>query len=65
MIAKDLILEGFKERFGFIDHTCNPDLKDIFTYYNREGYAFFVGFHRDQVICTGALTKEHDEAGRT
>ncbi|WP_099157492.1 GNAT family N-acetyltransferase [Virgibacillus ndiopensis] len=62
--AKNLILAGFNERFGFIDHSYNPDLNNIYTYYNKEGYAFFVGLHQDHVICTGALTKVRDEVGR-
>ncbi|MGM0828772.1 MAG: hypothetical protein ACQEU4_11140 [Bacillota bacterium] len=27
--AKDVILSGFLERFGFIDHSLNPDIHDI------------------------------------
>lgn len=32
--AKRLILSRTEERFGFIDHTLNPDLNDICSYYS-------------------------------
>lgn len=32
--AKNLILEGFRERFGWIDDTLNPDIKDIAACYD-------------------------------
>ena len=35
--ARELILKGLEERFGFIDLACNPDLKRILESYNRKG----------------------------
>ncbi|WP_430507641.1 hypothetical protein [Rossellomorea marisflavi] len=41
--AKNLILEGFRERFGWIDETLNPDIKDIAASYDGVDNHFFVG----------------------
>lgn len=38
--ARNLILEGLLERFGFIDHSCNPDLKSIIRTYSQNGNVF-------------------------
>ncbi|MFC4559014.1 GNAT family N-acetyltransferase [Virgibacillus kekensis] len=62
--AKALILEGFKERFGFIDPTLNPDLSNIYKHFNLEGNAFFVGFQMGQIICTGAIANETNNTAR-
>ncbi|SDQ77557.1 GNAT family N-acetyltransferase [Virgibacillus salinus] len=62
--AKDIILEGFKEYFGFIDHTMNPDLNNIYRHYNMNGNAFYVGEIEDWIICTGAITKESESTAR-
>ncbi|WP_430788023.1 GNAT family N-acetyltransferase [Virgibacillus flavescens] len=56
--AKKLVLEGMKERFGFIDHTLNPDLNDILNHYLSNGNSFFIGFINKELVCTGALTSE-------
>lgn len=62
--AKRLILEGMKERFGFIDYSLNPDLHDIYSHYSKDGNIFFIGFLDDELVCTGALTNESHTTGR-
>lgn len=55
--AKTLVLEGFRERFGWIDDTLNPDIKDIMRYYDGMENHFFVGSDGNGIVCTGALKK--------
>ncbi|MBT2687483.1 GNAT family N-acetyltransferase [Bacillus sp. ISL-47] len=62
--AKQLILEGFLERFGFIDHSLNPDLNNITKTYSLEGSLFLIGFIGEEMVCTGALTKESGDICR-
>ncbi|WP_160914713.1 GNAT family N-acetyltransferase [Halobacillus litoralis] len=62
--ARDLILAGFLERFGFIDHSLNPDLNDMMGTYGKEGHMFFVAFVDGELIATGAVTKEDHRVGR-
>ncbi|TYR75822.1 hypothetical protein FZC79_09400 [Rossellomorea vietnamensis] len=40
--AKNVVLQGFKERFGVIIDGLNPDLDDITGYY-KENKFFYVG----------------------
>ena len=63
-MARNLVLEGLLERFGFIDHSYNPDLKDILKTYGTDGNLFLIGFIGEELICTGALTKEKEDTGR-
>ncbi|WP_053072963.1 GNAT family N-acetyltransferase [Rossellomorea marisflavi] len=56
--AKNLILEGFRERFGWIDETLNPDIKDIAASYDGVDNHFFVGTDQKGIICTGALKRQ-------
>lgn len=62
--ARQLILDGLEERFGFLDHSFNPDLKNIIRNYSQEGGVFLVGLQNNIVVCTGALTKEDSTSGR-
>ncbi|WP_394218847.1 GNAT family N-acetyltransferase [Halobacillus trueperi] len=62
--ARNLILAGFLERFGFIDHSLNPDLNDMMDTYGKEGRMFFVAFVDGELIATGAVTKEDHQVGR-
>ncbi|MCH4825189.1 GNAT family N-acetyltransferase [Planococcus halocryophilus] len=62
--ARELILKGLEERFGFIDPTYNPDLKDISYSYSRRGTVFLVGIYNGRIICTGAITHEAPGVGR-
>ncbi|MCM2587794.1 GNAT family N-acetyltransferase [Rossellomorea marisflavi] len=56
--AKNLILEGFRERFGWIDDTLNPDIKDIAACYDGVDNHFFVGKDQQGIVCTGALKRQ-------
>ena len=62
--ARKLIFEGLSERFGFIDDSLNPDLKNIVESYIEKGDIFIVGIHKEKLVCTGALIKENDHTGR-
>ncbi len=62
--AKDLILEGMCEHFGFIDYSMNPDLDHIVKNYIDHGDTFLVGTYNDHIICTGALIREDEHTGR-
>ncbi|WLR47310.1 GNAT family N-acetyltransferase [Halobacillus litoralis] len=62
--ARNLILAGFLERFGFIDHSLNPDLKDMMGTYSKEGHVFFVALDDGELVATGAVTKEGHRVGR-
>ena len=66
-LARDLILEGLKERFGWLNPTLNPDLQDILRSYTHAGHLFLVGSLNNapgEVICTGALTHETTKRAR-
>ncbi|MBW3112717.1 MULTISPECIES: GNAT family N-acetyltransferase [Bacillaceae] len=58
--AKNVILSGFLERFGFIDHSLNPDIHDISLEYDGNEHHFFVGREKDEIICTGAIRRESE-----
>lgn len=62
--ARELVLKGLEERFGFIDPAYNPDLKSILNSYSQEGAVFLVGIYDCQVICTGAISYEASGVGR-
>lgn len=62
--AQQLVLQGLKEHFGFIDHSLNPDLYPILETYEKEGNVFMVGFYRNELICTGGLLREDDRRVR-
>ncbi|WP_203333486.1 GNAT family N-acetyltransferase [Planococcus beigongshangi] len=63
-VARQLILDGLEERFGFLDHSFNPDLKDIMRNYTQGDAVFLIGLAGNEVVCTGALTRESGTAGR-
>src|SRR4051794_9973137 len=54
--AKELVITGLGERWGWIDRTLNSDLNDIATSYAKG--IFLVGCLRDTLVATGALTPE-------
>lgn len=60
--ARDVILEGLEERFGFIDPTFNPDLKNLIESYAEPANLFLIGLGGEEVVATGALTKDGTEA---
>jgi GNAT superfamily N-acetyltransferase len=59
--AKEVILSGFLERFGYIDHSLNPDIQDIWTVYMQGDDLFYVGMDGDRMICTGAIRRESSD----
>lgn len=63
-IARDIVIEGLKERFGNYDYSKNPDIYDIYENYIEKGAAFLVGLLDNSIICTGALIKENETTGR-
>ncbi len=62
--SRKLIYECLSERFGLINDSLNPDLKNIVEYYIKKGDIFIVGLYKGALICTGALIKENDQTGR-
>ncbi|TMV44998.1 GNAT family N-acetyltransferase [Paenibacillus mesophilus] len=62
--AEEMILEGLKEHFGFLDRSLNPDLRDIMDSYVEAGHIFLVGTLEERVVCTGALKEVDPETGR-
>ncbi|KAA0546921.1 GNAT family N-acetyltransferase [Bacillus sp. BGMRC 2118] len=62
--AKELVLKGLEERFGFLDPALNPDLNDITGNYLKEGSVFLIGKENGVLVCTGALSKETQSTGR-
>jgi len=54
-VARQIILSGLGEHFGFIDETRNPDLDDIKTSYLRKGNIFAVALMMRKVVGTGGL----------
>ncbi len=63
-VARQLVLEGLGEHFGFIDPTMNPDLDDIQGTYVDGGDLFVVAEVDGSLAGTGALIREDDETGR-
>ncbi|TNJ65471.1 GNAT family N-acetyltransferase [Paenibacillus hemerocallicola] len=62
--AAQLILEGLKEHFGFLDTALNPDLRDIMDSYVSAGHIFLVGVLDGRVVCSGALREVDGHTGR-
>ncbi|HSU80276.1 MAG TPA: GNAT family N-acetyltransferase [Candidatus Angelobacter sp.] len=62
--AKALILQGFLERFGYIDERYNPDLNEILSFYGQEGRLFIIGLKEGQLVGTGGLIEESERTGR-
>jgi len=62
--ARNLILDGLGEHFGFIDESLNPDLDDIWLHYCGRGDAFLVAQTGDELIGTGALVINEQGIGR-
>ncbi|HLI88308.1 MAG TPA: GNAT family N-acetyltransferase [Ktedonobacteraceae bacterium] len=62
--ARQLILQGLGEHFGFIDEALNPDLNDIMTSYVRAGHSFLVAYSGPALVGTGALITVDEGTGR-
>ncbi len=54
-VARQLVLAGLGEHWGFIDDTRNPDVDDIETHYLRQGHLFVVAEVGTELVGTGAL----------
>ncbi len=62
--ARQLILTGLGEHFGWIDETCNPDLDDITANYLACGHTFLIAEIDGELVGTGALMTESEKVGR-
>ena len=62
--ARQIILEGLGEHFGFINPTLNPDLVDIETSYLKRGYLFLIAEREGTMVGTGALVTESGDTAR-
>lgn len=62
--ARQLILAGLREHFGWIDETCNPDLEDLEAAYLWPGHCFVVAELDGNIVGTGALVEEAPGVGR-
>jgi ribosomal protein S18 acetylase RimI-like enzyme len=62
--ARQLILAGLGEHFGWIDETRNPDLDDITKNYLERGYTFLIAEIDGELVGTGALITHDDKTGR-
>ena len=47
IIARKLIYEYLFERFGSINYSLNPDLKNIVNFYIKKEDIFIVGLYKD------------------
>ncbi len=61
--ARQLILNGLGEHYGFIDETRNPDIDNIMENYIATGATFLVAQLNEQIVGTGALIEEEPNVG--
>lgn len=54
--AEAVVNAGLAERWGTLDRSRNPDLRDIAAAYPARGHAFYVGTVDGIIVATGALT---------
>jgi len=59
--AQEVILNGLKEYFGFINSALNLDVYDIEKAYLQEGSMFIVAEMDGRIVGTGSLTKISDK----
>lgn len=60
--ARQLILAGLQEHWGWLDKSLNPDLQEIGASYAAE--TFLIAFLDGRLVGTGALIREEDGVGR-
>jgi N-acetylglutamate synthase-like GNAT family acetyltransferase len=60
--ARQVVLQGLGEHFGFIDPSLNPDLHDIYAAFIASGHDFFVAEHSGEVVGTVGLLFETGRA---
>ncbi|MBI4080368.1 MAG: GNAT family N-acetyltransferase [Candidatus Levybacteria bacterium] len=58
--AQEIILNGLKEYWGFIDNTLNPDVYAIEKTYVQEGCRFLVAEADGRIVGTGGLMRTKD-----
>jgi GNAT superfamily N-acetyltransferase len=61
-VARELILEGLGDHFGFIDKALNPDLDNIAETFAKD--VFLCAWNGDELIGTGALIRESERVSR-
>ncbi|HSH82966.1 MAG TPA: GNAT family N-acetyltransferase [Herpetosiphonaceae bacterium] len=62
--ARDLVLDGLGEHFGWIDPSRNPDVDDIAAHYLARGHLFVVAHIGETLVGTGALIAVDEQTGR-
>ena len=62
--ARQLILNGLGEHFGFIDETRNPDLDNIQENYIARGATFLIAQLNECIVGTGALLEQGPTLGQ-
>ncbi len=62
--ARQLILAGLGEHFGYLDESLNPDLDDIMADYITQGRVFVVVMTDEELVGTGALKIKHGQVGQ-
>jgi ribosomal protein S18 acetylase RimI-like enzyme len=62
--AACLIESGLKEYFPNYDSKYNPDLLNLYDYYNKSRNIFLVGMINDTIVATGGLILEKNSTGR-
>ncbi|KGP70845.1 GNAT family N-acetyltransferase [Pontibacillus yanchengensis] len=63
-VAKQIILQGMYEHFGYIDETLNPDLHEPLTFYDGIDNFLYIMKYNGLMICTGGLQREGLYSGR-
>jgi ribosomal protein S18 acetylase RimI-like enzyme len=62
--VRRLVLTGLAERWGRMDETKNPDLRDLQQTYVAAGHAVLVAEAGERIIGTGTLVFETPSRGR-
>ena len=62
--ATHVIESGLKEYFPNYDSKYNPDLLNLYDYYNKTGSIFLIGMINDAPVATGGIIREKDDIAR-
>jgi len=62
--ATHVIESGLKEYFPNYDSKYNPDLVNLYDYYNKTGSIFLIGMINDATVATGGIIGEKDDIAR-
>ncbi|MYL54151.1 GNAT family N-acetyltransferase [Pontibacillus yanchengensis] len=63
-MAKQIILQGMFEHFGYIDETLNPDIHEPLAFYDFEDNFLYIMKYNGLTVCTGGLRREGNHSGR-